>query len=335
VSGGRPVVESDRSVLVTGSSGFIGHHLVHALAARGYQVTGWDILPPRSEHAGVRHEKVDLLDASQVRVAMATLRPEAMVHLAARTDMHGRTVADYEANVAGVENLTAAIAVTPTMKRAICTSSQLVCRVGYQPQNEYDYAPNTPYGDSKVRTEQIWRATINPSVIWCLVRPTTIWGQGMNPHYLRFFRMIRDGQYFHVGNRTTLKSYGYVGNTVYQYMQLLEAPEGLIQGRLFFLADYELLPLQAWAEAFRTALNAPRIRTFPLWAARAAARLGDGINAIGLSRFPFNSFRLRNVLTEYRADIAATKAVCGDLPFTMTDGVAETATWLRSVLPAR
>jgi nucleoside-diphosphate-sugar epimerase len=226
------------------------------------------------------------------------------------------------------------IRATSSVTRAICTSSQLVCRVGYHPRNEHDYAPSTPYGESKVATERIWRETIGPLVSWCLVRPTTIWGPGMNPHYLRFFRMIRDGRYVHVGNGTTLKSYGYVGNTVYQYIRLLEAPEELIDRRLFFLADYELLPLQAWAEAFRSALQAPPIRTIPLWAARAAARVGDGLNTIGLTRFPFNSFRLNNVLTEYRADLATTKEVCGDLPFTMADGVAETASWLRSVLPA-
>jgi nucleoside-diphosphate-sugar epimerase len=323
-----------RSVLVTGSSGFIGHHLTRALAGRGYAVTGWDILPPRAVESGVRHETVDLLDGARVRAALAALRPDAVLHLAARTDLHGRTVADYPANVAGVENLTAAIRATQSVGRAICTSSQLVCRVGYHPQNEHDYAPSTPYGESKVRTECIWRETIGSLVSWCLVRPTTIWGPGMNPHYLRFFRMIRDGRYVHVGNDTTLKSYGYVGNTVYQYVRLLEAPEEVIARRLFFLADYELLPLQGWAEAFRSALQAPPIRTIPLWAARAAARVGDGLNTVGLTRFPFNSFRLNNVLTEYRADLAATKEVCGDLPFSMADGVAETASWLRGVLRA-
>jgi hypothetical protein len=61
------------------------------------------------------------------------------------------------------------------------------------------------------------------------------------------------------------------------------------------------------------------------------ARSGDLVNAAGLKAFPFNSFRLNNVLTQYRFDTSATEAVCGPLPYTMAQGVAETAKWLREM----
>jgi hypothetical protein len=153
----------------------------------------------------------------------------------------------------------------------------------------------------------------------------------MNDHYLKFFRMIRDGTYRHVGSGPTLKSYGYVGNTVFQYIRLLEAPADAIHRRVFFLADYEPIALEAWADAFQVALGAPLIRTIPVSVARAAARLGDLVNFLGVKRFPFNSFRLNNVLTAYRVDLSSTRAVCGDLPYAMADGVAETARWLGTV----
>jgi nucleoside-diphosphate-sugar epimerase len=318
-------------VLVTGSSGFIGHHLAQELARQGAQVTGWDIRPPRPGSAGVQHRTVDLLDAPVAKQALVELAPEAIVHLAARTDLQGRTLDEYPANTIGVEHLLDAIRGCPSVRRVICTSSQLVCRIDYRPANEHDYAPSTPYGESKVRTEQIWREADGAGTVWCLVRPTTIWGPGMNPHYLRFFRMIRDGRYFHVGRGPTYKSYGYVGNTVYQYVRLLEAPEASIARRTLFLADYEPISLEGWAEAFRSALDAPPIRTIPPVVARAAARTGDVLNLVGFTGFPFNSFRLRNVLTAYQVNVDATREVCGELPYTMTDGVKATARWLRSV----
>jgi hypothetical protein len=43
--------------------------------------------------------------------------------------------------------------------------------------------------------------------------------------------------------------------------------------------------------------------------------------------FPFNSFRLRNILTQYQFDLTAAKAVCGPLPYTIEQGVKETAAW--------
>jgi GlcNAc-P-P-Und epimerase len=322
------------NVLITGSAGFIGRQLARTLVSQGEAVTGWDLRPQDPTEPGVRHDTVDLLDRARVRTALAELAPDAVLHLAARTDLDGRTVADYAVNTVGVKNLVDAIRATASVSRVICTSSQLVCRVGYRPVDEHDYLPSTPYGESKVGTERIMREADGGGVAWCLVRPTTIWGPGMSAHYLRFFGMIRDGRYFHVGRGRTFKSYGYVGNTVHQYVQLLRAPEELIARRTFFLADYDPITLEEWTEAFRLSLGAPPIRTIPPGLARAVARLGDAINFVGLTRFPFNSFRLNNVMTEYRADLTSTRAVCGELPYTMTDGVAETARWLRAVWAA-
>jgi hypothetical protein len=54
---------------------------------------------------------------------------------------------------------------------------------------------------------------------------------------------------------------------------------------------------------------------------------GDALNACGFKRFPFNSFRLNNILTEYVFDLASTEAACGPLPYTQDDGIKATARW--------
>jgi nucleoside-diphosphate-sugar epimerase len=272
-----------------------------------------------------------LLDAGGLQRTIDDIRPDAVVHLAAVTHINGTCLADYAANVAGVENLSAAIARTRDVQRTVCTSTQLVNRVGHQPHSHEAYDPVTVYGESKVRTEQIWRSSDGGGTTWCLVRPTTIWGPGMNPHYLRFFSMIRSGRYVHVGRDAVRKTYGFVGNTIYQYAQLLEAPAASIHRRTLYLGDYDPIDLRGWAEAFRAELDAPRIRTVPVAMARTVAGIGDVVNAAGLTRFPFNSFRLRNVLTPSVVDLAATESVCGPLPHTLHDGIAQTAAWLRAI----
>lgn len=320
-------------VLVTGSSGFIGQHLVEALRGRGHSVLGLDRCPLGRAVEGVGYHVCDLLDAAATKAVVQELAPDAVLHLAARTDLdETRDLNGYASNIGGVENLLEAIRLTPSIRRTVCTSSQLVCRIGYTPRDDEDFQPGTLYGESKVRTEQIWRGGDGAGTEWCLVRPTTIWGPGMNPHYLRFFRMLLQGRYRHIGRGPTLKSYGYVGNTVWQYCRLLEAPAEAIVRRVFFLADYEPLALEAWAEAFRIELGGPPIRTMPVAVARTAALVGDLINFLGVKRFPFNSFRLKNVLTPYVVDLSSTRSVCGELPYTMQEGVIETARWLREQL---
>lgn len=316
-------------VLVTGSAGFIGQHLVRHLTDEGYIVTGLDRRIPHDIPPGVDHVECDLLDADALRRAVQASEPAVVVHLAAITHLNGTTLDAYAPNLAGVSNLIAAIAAMPSVRRVVCTSSQLVRRLGGRPaSHDEDYDPSTLYGESKVETERIWRSADGAGREWCLVRPTTIWGPGMNPHYLTFLRMIQAGRYVHVGDASIRKTYGFIGNTIRQYQKLIDAPPASMHRRTFYLGDYEPIDLRAWAEQFRAVLDAPRIRTISMRMARAIARSGDLINAAGFRRFPFNSFRLNNVITPNVVNLSTTREVCGEVPFTSRDGVKLTVEWL-------
>jgi nucleoside-diphosphate-sugar epimerase len=313
-------------VLVTGSAGFIGQAVARTLKANGWTVAGLDC--KASPDSLAANYLCDLLDADRLTGCLQQFAPDALIHLAARTDLDEKTrLSGYAANIDGVENLVGAVRATPSIRRAIWTSSQLVCKIGYVPRSDTDYNADTLYGQSKIRTEQIVRESDGAGREWCLVRPTTVWGPGMSPHYRRLLTMIERGLYFHVGRTPLLKSYGYVGNIALQYLRLLEAPGHLIHRKSFYLADYEPIDLLAWCDAFQRAFQARPIVHVPPIVARILAVFGDAANVIGFRRFPFNSFRLRNILTQYRFDLDPTHAVCGALPFTMEQGVAETARW--------
>jgi GlcNAc-P-P-Und epimerase len=303
-------------VLVTGASGFIGRHVVAALGDTG---------------VGIDVREVDLRDRTGLIEHVRAAAPSAIVHLGARTDLDGKSRADYAANTDGVANLISAIDATPSVQRCLFTSSQLVCKIGYLPRDEYDTRPDTHYGESKVRGEEIVRAWNHGRVTWCLLRPTTIWGPGFGAHYQRFLRMIERGRYVHVGRRPLYKSYGYIGNSVHQIRRFLSAPADRIHGRTFYLADYQPLSLRLWAEAIQRELGAAPIHTVPEPAARAIALAGDILNHLGWRAFAFNSFRLRNVLTEYQFDLRATEEVCGPIPYSMNDGVRALVEWFKTV----
>jgi nucleoside-diphosphate-sugar epimerase len=315
-------------VLVTGSAGFIGRAVCDLLQRQGWQVTGLDM--QRHELSSGQFVQCDIREGAALRRAVVAAAPEVIIHLAARIDLLERhDLTGYSANIEGVENLIEAVKATPGCRRVIYTSSQLVCRPGYVPAGPEDYCPHTIYGRSKVRTEQIVRERASEAGEWCLVRPTTVWGPGMSPHYQTMLRLIRQGRYFHCGSSPLLKSYSYLGNIAWQYYQLAKAPAGHIQGQTFYLADYQPLSLRRYADDLANHLGAPRIRTYPLPMVRILARMGDVLNAAGWRRFPFNTFRLNNILTEYVFDTSATEKVCGPLPCTYEEGVAATADWFR------
>lgn len=315
-------------VLVTGSSGLIGRWVIDRLKEEGHQVVGLDIaqapLPARMDERIV----CDILDRPALISAVRRISPDALIHLAARIDLNEtRNLNGYAANIDGVHNIIEAVRQTPTIRRAVYTSSQLVCRVGHVPMADTEYCPNTLYGQSKVLTETIVREEDGGGVEWCLTRPTTVWGPYMSPHYQNMLRLIRKGLYFHCGKGKLNKSYSYAGNIAHQYVRLLTAEVALIHRKTFYLADYQPLSLRDYADGLAREMGAPRIRTVPLAVARLLAATGDALNVCGFRRFPFNSFRLNNILTEYQFDLAKTKEVCGPLPYTMEEGVKLTASW--------
>ncbi len=318
----------NKKIIVTGSSGFIGKHLVNALIEQNYEVKGIDINEFSFSHEKFSFQKCDILDGEKLVEIINDFSPHAVIHLAARIDLTGANLQAYAANIDGVRNLINAIQNTKSINRCIFTSSQLVCRAGYVPKHAKDYKPTTFYGESKVLTERnIWEND-GGGIEWCIVRPTTIWGPGMSKHYQTFFRSIKNGTYFHVGHKPLYKSYGYVKNTAYQFAKLLNAPVEQIHRQVFYMADYEPLSLRDWANVLSVALGVKPIKTLPASVAKTAAKIGDVVNKLGIKSFPLNSFRLNNILTEYQFDLSNTEEVCGQLPYNIETGVKDTVLWL-------
>lgn len=323
-------------VLVTGSSGFIGRRLCRALLSAGHDVVGLDLAAPENRSPRLLFRKCDILDRDDVEDVMRSCKPDAVAHLAARTDLaEKKNMEGYRVNHQGTLHLMEAMNRVGGVQRCIFTSTQLVCRVGHVPDGPRDFCPSTLYGESKMLMENLVRERSGGVPGWCIVRPSTVWGPGMSEHYQRFLRMVLQGRYFHVGRSPLRKSYGYVGNVAHQYRKLIEAPAERIHEEVFYLADYHPISLRDWADGFRKEFGARRIPTLPEGLARLAARAGDVLNFLGFRNYPFNSFRLGNVLTEYRIDLAATERICGSLPYTVEQGITETAQWMLSLEDAR
>ena len=75
-------------VLVTGSSGFMGGHLLPVLEANGYETLGLDSRPPPSFASKERFVVCDILDLDKLRSVFFQYKPDIVVHLAARTDLN-------------------------------------------------------------------------------------------------------------------------------------------------------------------------------------------------------------------------------------------------------
>lgn len=314
-------------ILVSGGSGFIGTNAVEHWRAKGCRVLSLDIRAPANPAHGEVWVQCDILDRERLISVFRDFRPNDVLHLAARTDLKGRSLGEYRANTDGVTNIIDAVAACPDVRRVIFASSRMVCRIGYQPLDEEDYSPPNFYGQSKVIGERLVRKA-NPVCQWVIVRPTSIWGPWFDLPYKQFFLTIARGIYVHPAGHNPRKSFGFVFNSVKQVEALLDAPADLVNHQTTYLCDYPPLRLREWAELIRKHLDAPKIHRVPYTLLRAAAWGGDALEGLGLDRVPVTSFMLSNLVTDMFYDTGLLERICGPLRYSVEDGVRATVDWM-------
>lgn len=323
-------ISMDRRILITGGSGFIGTNLVGYYLSQGWEVCNFDIVQPRNQEYSRCWIRLNLLDRKQVIQETQQFRPTVLFHFGARTDLkEQKNLGGYAANIEGVCNVIDAIRSTPSICRAIFASSQLVCRIGYKPVNNEDYCPSTLYGQSKVLTERIINTAHEFGPTWTIVRPTSLWGPWFDVPYRNFFETIVRNLYVHPGGVRTFKQWGFIGNTVHQLDQILQASENAVHRKTFYLADYQPIELREFADLIQRAAGARPIPTIPSELMKAAAFGGDILQKIGWKNPPLTRFRYTNITTDEVQDLEPLKAVVGPLPYTIEQGIELTVRWLR------
>ena len=321
----------EKKVIITGGSGFVGTNLVEFYIKQGWEVLNFDIVEPRNPGHIPYWKKVDILNRLQLINETKDYQPSVFLHFGARTDLdEGKNLAGYAANIEGVCNVIESIRSARSIERSIFASSQLVCKLGYQPKDEYDFAPSTLYGLSKVLTERIIRAANEIGSTWTIVRPTSLWGPWFDIPYRNFFETIARNYYIHPGKIKTLKQWGFIGNTAYQVDRLIHVAPDSIHKKVFYLADYQALDMHIFADLVQKALGARPIITIPAGLMKTIALGGDVLQKLGWKHPPLSSFRYSNMTTPEVQDLQPLQQVVGPLPYDVKQGIDLTVAWLKN-----
>lgn len=152
-------------LLVTGVNGQLGHDVMNELIGRGHNCVGsgsgnaYKGIADGSAVTTAEYVSMDITDAGQVREAVDTIRPDAVIHCAAWTDVDGAEAPEnrqkvFAVNADGTRNLA-------------CACKELGCRMMYistdyvfdgqgtepwQPDCKA-FHPLNVYGESKLRGE--------------------------------------------------------------------------------------------------------------------------------------------------------------------------------------
>jgi|ERR1700722_3829003 len=312
-------------ILVTGGSGFIGTHLLAHLAKLGHEIINVDNTKPRDECKLSIWRNCSILEKTALRQVFRDFQPHAVVHLAAYASVEAKSLVDYRANTDGTANLLECCKETRTIERVVIASTQHVRRPGSPPPtSDVDYVPYMLYGESKVITEQLTRAA-DLECSWTIIRPTAVWGAGHPFLPDGLWKLMAQGKYFHPSHDPVIRSYGYVKNVAWQIEKLLQSEADMVNRKVFYVADGNIRQYD-WVNSFAKQLTGRDVRTVPVSFISLLARIGDGMRAIGL-RFPMYSSRYLNLITSNPVPIEPTLQLLGLPPYSLDQGVQETATW--------
>lgn len=181
-------------VLVTGASGFIGHHLVHSLLDRGHPVRC--LVRPTSDLSHLPTDQLelsigDVLDPASLAAAVSEVA--AVYHLAGEIDASARKRL-YRINVDGTRNLAAACAARSAPPTLVLVST--LEAGGPDPngrmRTESDpAAPVTHYGRSKLAGERA-AAELADRLPITVVRVPSVFGE-YDRQTLNVFKAFRLG----------------------------------------------------------------------------------------------------------------------------------------------
>ncbi len=320
-----------RTVLVTGASGFLGSHVVRALASQGVAVHAQGRDASRLSFAGnVRICRFALADTAALNAAAAGC--DAIVHAAALSAPWGARQDFVDANVSGTANVIAA-ARGNRVRRLVHVSSPAVIFDGHDQHLVDDTAPypvrlTSEYARTKRAAEELVRAA-SAELETLIIRPKAIYGAGDRALVPRLVRAAQRGALPQIGNGTNAVDVTHVDDVVHAIECALGATAGI--GETFLVTGGEHVSLWAMIRELLAGIGLPLPRgTVPIGVALAAASAMEAVAAITGREPTLTRYSAQILARTQTYDISRARQRLGYAPrVTCSDGLARTIDALR------
>ncbi|MCK4427763.1 MAG: GDP-mannose 4,6-dehydratase [candidate division Zixibacteria bacterium] len=218
-------------VLVTGSEGFLGKHLVLRLLLEGYVVYGIS-LPPTSviEHPNYHYTSLDILNREKLSRYFENSTFDAAIHLAALTT-HEELTKDKEKtlriNLEGTLNLLEEFKKTKSTKFIFASTGKVYGRIQELPLSEdHPTSPINILGKSKLIAEKLIDFfSCEGTQQFIILRMFNVYGPGQRNYFLipTILSQFRDGNNkITLGNIHDKRDYIFIEDVVEAIMIMLK-----------------------------------------------------------------------------------------------------------------
>lgn len=315
--------------LVTGSSGFVGSHLVPALQERDYHVTGIDRSEPPAGSEPDRFLKGDLM---RREILDAGLRDANLVfHLAAAKDDWGISREEYFRENVGVTKVLLEAAHDHEVYDQVFYSTVAVHGTGPEPKDEEaPLAPEIPYGESKVESEQLYHkfAGEHDEARILILRPSAIFGrrQPWRTNVHRLIEAIYKRRFVMIGDGSARKTTSYIDNLLAANFFLLDRLQNGVETYIY--VDEPIMSTRELVDIIYDALGRDPLRwSLPLSIARPIAKISDVAASITGIDFPITAARIEKFCTSTIFEASAIRELGFTQPVDNQEAVRETVRW--------
>lgn len=270
---------SNKSVLVVGGCGFLGHHVVSQLLESHALVSVLDFKLDRNRVHGVEYHSADIAIKANVETVLATVRPQVIIHTASPVALSTNAALYYRVNVDGTRNLLECARNIKTVKAFVYTSSASVVHDSISDLIDADesfpvlYVPDQKeiYSHTKALADDLVRAANGSSdgMLTVCLRPAGIFGEGDQNTLRKMIENAEAGKNrFQVGSGTNLFDWSYVGNVARAHILAAEAlllrsssvsgtdlPR--VDGEAFFITNGDPMPFWDFVRAIGDAAGFP------------------------------------------------------------------------------
>ncbi|MCX7918597.1 MAG: GDP-mannose 4,6-dehydratase [bacterium] len=230
-------------LIITGINGFVGQHLAQYIISETKEsLFGLDIQTVSCDLPGIILHTVDLMNTDQVAQTIATIQPDGIFHLAARTNVpesYQQQTATLMTNIVGTVNLLDAVrqANLPKCRIIIACSADQYGKVFPEElpiKESQPFRPLTPYAVSKIGQEMVaYQYYLNYQLPIIRIRAFNHTGPGQKPDFVcpAFAKQIADieknkqNRQIMVGNLDTCRDFTDVRDIVRAYWLAMERGE--------------------------------------------------------------------------------------------------------------
>jgi nucleoside-diphosphate-sugar epimerase len=244
------------TVLLTGSSGFLGSYITRELVEHGYRVVGLDLVKPGSEHAWIQAQAtgdtelvIGGVDGWAPLVGlMERYRPTAVIHNAAlvRLDVLAREpLTALRLNTEASVNVFEAARIFGLRRVVYMSSTGVLPRRQYEPIDAghpiftaTEASPDTFYAAAKIASEAFaWAYYHSFGMDMIIVRPSAMYGFGMQwPMFIKPIveNSLRGIPTRFASGREFPRDYTHVKDVASLVRHCLEVPAERVQDRCFY-----------------------------------------------------------------------------------------------------